>query len=176
MDKKAIIEKINSALAGGARFVSFLYTSKGTGETARFTIANGVKIANAYRRDLAILRQYQPADEDDATAVAELIESMEESLEKGVGNNSRYTCRGVYNSEKGTLEHKANKEIFIKGFLISKEVIKPGTYKAVKSAAKTIRKNSLRKRLKSGRFRQFVLKPENIGGVRFNGTMLEIHE
>ena len=57
----SLVTEIKSLANTGARFCSLLYTAKGTGEIARHTIALGVNIANAYRRDIAILTAKRPS-------------------------------------------------------------------------------------------------------------------
>ena len=168
----------------GARFASLTYTAKGTGEVARHTVCLGVSVERAYRRDLAMLTAKRKSllDSLEATeglakifvtleACDELIASLEESLEKGIGNNSAYTCAGVYESIcRGVKFHKETGELYVTGFTIGKEVIKKGEHKVVKSSEKTIAKNALRRGMKSGKFRQFALPV--VASARAEGTKL----
>ena len=158
------------------RFASLTYTAKGTGETARHTLRLGASVENAYRKDIKTLEKARRTLSGIAgIACDELISSLEESLEKGVGNNSAYTCKDVYvNIAKGIKVHKETGEVHLTGFSRSKVTLKEGTYKEVKSAEKTIEKNKLKKLLLSGKFRQFVL--TNIESAKLNGKELIFNE
>lgn len=176
MTTTEIIQQLQLGIANGARFISFLYSAKGTGEVAVHNVLFGVSIANAYKRDLAILEnKVNTLEGVYHLACSELVESFRESLVKGIGNNSAYTCKGVYAPvSKGIKVHNETGDIYISGFIMSKQVIEPGVYKTVKSSEKTIAKNQLRKALKSSRFRQYVLAASNIAGIKANGKVLEI--
>ena len=155
----------------GARFASLTYTAKGTGEKAIHSLVLGVNVERAYRRDLKILRakgRELRRGTVDRVACAELLRSLRESLRKGLGNNSAYTCQGVYESlSRGIKRHIETGEIHVTGFTVGKRVIEPGTYKDVKSSPKTLAKNRLRCALKSGKFRQFAF--PNLEGARLEG-------
>jgi hypothetical protein len=154
----AIVANI-STQKKGARFASLTYTAKGTGEVARHTVCLGVSVERAYRRDIAMLSAKRDSLQGVAlVACDELITSLQESLDKGIGNNSAYTCAGVYESVcRGVKFHKETGEVYVTGFSIGKEIIIKGEHKAVKSSEKTIAKNALRREMKSGKFRQFAL-------------------
>ncbi len=168
-----LIAPIAATARTGARFANFTYTAKGTGEVASHTLALGVSIENAYKRDIAILSAVRPSLSGvDGEACDELLASLRESLTKGVGNNSAYTCKDVYEQIcRGVKVHKETGALHVTGFSIAKNVIAEGAYKSVKSSAKTLAKNKLRKRMKSGKFRQFAF--ENLTSARMNGKTLE---
>lgn len=152
------------------RIIQLTYTSKGTGELAKYTLLIGVNYERVYRRDLKLLRSFrsdrekflkvkddlQVLNDIEYVALEELIASMEESLHLGIGNNTNYTNKDTYQSIfPGCKQHLETKAIYIQGYLIKKQTIQPGTYKEVKSKLLTLAKNSFRKRLKLGRFRTF---------------------
>jgi len=163
----AEILKTNSA-----RFASFTYSAKGTGEVARHTLRLGASVTAAYRKDLATLEKQLPALSGvDVEACNELIASLRESLEKGVGNNSAYTNADTYLPiAKGVKIHKETGEIYVSGFSRAKVTLENGTFKTVKSSEKTIAKNKLRKGLLSGKIRQFAL-PATLS-AKLNGKEL----
>lgn len=154
------------------RFVSLTYAAKGTGEVARHTIRIGASVENAYKADIRSLEKVRPSLAGVALlACDELLASFRESITKGVGNNSAYTCKDVYVSiAKGIKVHKETGEVHLTGFGRSKVTLKEGTYKTVNSAEKTIAKKKLQKNLLSGKFRQFVL--PNIASAKMNGLEL----
>jgi hypothetical protein len=172
MNALTLLAPIADTARTGARFASLTYTAKGTGEKARHTVALGVSVENAYKRDLAILRAMRPTLQGVAVqACDELIASLTESLTVGIGNNSAYTCADTYAPiARGIKVHKETGELHVFGFGLQKTVIEKGTYKTVRSSEKTIAKNEIRKRLKSGRFRQFVL--SEVSGAVMNGKTL----
>lgn len=167
----SFLTEIKSLAKSGARFASLVYTAKGSGEIARHTVCLGVNIANAYRRDIAILS----AKRDSLAGVAlvacdELLASLRESLTVGIGKNSAYTCAGVYETLAAGVKLVENSELHVYGFTIGKEIIAKGEHKAVNSSAKTIAKNALRRGMKSGKFRQFAI--SELEAVAMNGKKL----
>ena len=202
----SLLSEIASTQTTGARLASFTYTAKGSGERARHTVALGISIENAYRRDLVVLKnksksiqhktfelkkaleeksnsEFRPVNlenelnslEIEKQACQELIDSLTESLEKGVGNNSAYTCKDVYIPLcRGVKLQKENGQVHVTGFALSKVVLEPGEHKKVNSSPKTIAKDKLRKIMKSGKFRQFVLPALSV--AKINGKTLEIDE
>lgn len=156
----------------GARFASFTYASKGSGEVARHVVALGVNVERAYRRDLAVLQgKRNTLSGVELQACDELIASLQNSLEKGIGNNDAYTCADTYTPVcKGVKVHKENGELHVFGFSMGKTVLEAGEHKKVKSSEKTIAKNKLRKGLKSGKFRQFAF--GNVASARIEGKTL----
>ncbi len=177
MNIENVIGTVEEALKNGCRFVSFLYTSKGSGETSRYTVALGVRVANAYKRDIALLKQMRVKTNPQKHAKQQLIESMEKSLKYGIGNNPAFTQKGTYiHLAKGLKENAKTGDLNLSGFVIQREVVKKGVHKEVNHSQVVWEKEQLKKKLKSGRFRNFLLKPENIGGVKMNGKVLVIHE
>lgn len=170
MNALALLSEITKN--SSARFASFTYCAKGTGEIARHTLRLGASVTAAYRKDLATLEKVRPSLAGvPLIACDELIASLRESLEKGVGNNSAFTCADTYVSiAKGVKVHKETGEIYVSGFSRAKAVIAEGVHKAVKSSEKTIAKNKLRKGLLSGKIRQFAL-PATIS-AKLNGKEL----
>lgn len=152
----------------GCRFADLFYVAKGTGEVARHTLLLGVSLENAYRKDLAKLEAMLPSLEGvEREACEELIASLQESLAKGIGNNSQYTQKGMWKTIcPGIRKEEETGKVQIYGFSIRKRVIQEGEYKVVKSRPKTIAKNKLRKQLRSGKFRPFSFEP---------GTEFELH-
>lgn len=159
-----------------AQFASFVYTAKGTGEKAKHVLILNATTENLYLKDVEELTTLLAAStsELERLVIGELLDSRNESLTKGIGNNSQYTCKDAYTSTavRNVKIHIESGELHISGLSLSKEVIIPGTYKSVKSSEKTIAKNKIRKQLSSEKFRQFAI--ANILAVRLNGEILEV--
>jgi hypothetical protein len=173
---KNLIETIQQATAKGCRFASITYKAKTTGEIAKHILLLGVSLENAYKKDVAKLEgvSYSGVKEEARKAI---LASLCESLKKGIGKNSAYTQKGQWetlgkgirrNIEKGTIQ--------VYGLSVSKRVIVKGTYKTVNSLPLTIEKNKLKKelRLRSSKFRPFVVDPTTVKDSSFNGQRLEI--
>lgn len=175
--KEQLLKAISElAKIEGARFISLTYKAKGTGEVARHTLLIGVNLQRAYRADLAKLkRKVRSLDGVKKIACRELIASLTESLTVGIGNNSAYTQKDTYeNVLPGIKLHLENNELHLNAFSRAKVVLQEGEHKEVKSSEKTIAKNALRQSGRLGKFRQFILKTDNLEKVALNGKTLEI--
>lgn len=173
MQNKSPLLASLAMLAGkGARFTSFTYTAKGSGETARHVVALGVNVERAYRRDLALLEAKLPTLTGvDAVACGELIASLQKSLTQGIGQNEDYTCKDVYQHVcAGVKIHKENGSLHVFGFTMGKTVIAEGVHKKVNSSEKTLAKKKLQKGMKTGKFRQFTF--DGVTGARIEGKTL----
>lgn len=164
-----------------ARFASLLYRAKGTGELARHQLVMGVDLYKAYRRDIRVLAaKLRFLDGIDKIAAEELLASLKESLQKGIGNNSQYTRRNTETnrSNKGEIQVDIavamDGNIRLRGLVIGKTVLEKGECKQVKSSEKTIAKNKLRKLLKSGKIRTFSIDRANFMEMKMNGKILEV--
>lgn len=154
------------------RFISFVYENEY--EISAVTVLVGIRLENAYRRDLTVLEEVN-RHETDATrklAINEHMESLRESLEKGIGNNSRYTCKDVYSHVKGNGSvkvHDDNGMVYLTATVIRKRVlVKKADRKAVNSSAKTIAKNQIKNEYcKMSQFRQYKLDAGSISSVSF---------
>ena len=174
-----ILDKISSQ-AGLARFASFTYQSKSTGEVARYTIQLGFSYKNCLEKSkLALEIESAALTGLDKQAAEELLNSFAASLN---GTQENYTKEHVYEDVadssgktiQGIKRNVNDNSLQIFGLLHSKVQITPPTIedKPVKSRPLTIAKNKLRKGLPVGKFREFAL--ENLNVVRLNGETLEI--
>jgi len=157
-----------------ARFVSLVYRAKESGELARHTILLNVKRNNCLKVDLANLKAKLPTLAGiEAQACQELIDSITETLT--TGQNSQYTKAGYYTAEgNGNVQTSVKDVCYVRGYSVRKEVIEAGTYKTVKSSAKTIAKNALRKTLKNTKCRDFLITPANFLLARHEGKAIVI--
>lgn len=169
------VESIRESLLKGSRFVSFRYTSKDTGETAMYTLLLGVNIVKAYRRDLKILEKLPALNLVEKQAKLEMLESIRESLSKGLGHNHLYNLAGLYYPIcPGVRLNQVTNALNLYGFVICKKVITPGNKKPCKHSAKSLAKKKFKKYLKSSRFRCFILEPDQLTRLKINGKILEL--
>jgi len=172
-----IIDSLREATQKGCAFMSFLYTTKGTGETSRYLINFGIDYRKACETDKAILEAYEPKDALEEQAKGEMIKSLTETLTEGVSQS--YTQADTFeNIGKGIRQHKETGEIYLYGIVQNKEVVAEAQNpkKPVNSRPHTLAKKSIEKAclFKRNKFGQFILNPEHIAGIRTNGEVIEI--
>lgn len=177
MIKINAIDKLRDATNNGCRFMSFLYTSKGTGETSKYQINFGIDYHAACAEDKVALESYTPQDELEETAKEEMLQSLTETLTLGV--SSSYTNADVFDPiGKGMKQHKETNELYVWGFVENKQQVAPPTNpkKEVKSRPLTLAKRSIEKacNFKRLKFGQFILNPTNIAGIATCGDHIEI--
>lgn len=171
------IDKLREATLNGCRFMSFLYTPKGTGGTFLYTVNFGISYDDAVAHDRAALEAYVPQNELEIEAKEQMLKSMTERLTEGV--SSSYTQKDTFDSiGNGIRQHKETGEIYIYCFVHSKEEVSPETNpkKPVNSKPLTLAKKAIEnacgfKRIKFG---QFIINPENIAGILVNGDHIKI--
>ena len=173
-----IITQLTEATKSGATFVTFLYTSKGTGETSKYQINFGIDYKGACATDRTLLEAFTPTNEIETQAKEEMLKSLVETLEEGV--SSSYTQTDTFETlGKGVRQHKENGMIYIYGYVQSKEQIEPPTKekKAVNSKPLTLAKREIEKacNFKRNRFAQFIIDPIHIGGIKVKGDIIELH-
>lgn len=164
----------------GARFVGITYTNE-QGEKSRYRLIMGISLVSLYKSDLRTLKKLRPSlDGVKAIACDELIASVTESLTKGIGNNSAYTLKGYYtpitpNGEvKLHVSETGETHLYIRGYVLTKDVLVKGTYPHVNSSAKTLAKKEIEKTLKRGKIRTFKVNVAVLEGIRMNGMDIEI--
>jgi hypothetical protein len=157
-----------------SRFISVLYRAKESGELARHTVLVNVNRTRCLKVDLANLQKLRPSlNGIEAQACDELIASITETLT--TGSNSQYTKAGYYDGQgNGNVQVSVKDVCYVRGYVTGKEVLEKGTYKEVKSSAKTLAKNKLRKGLKNTRVREFRITPENFVLARADGKAIFI--
>ena len=166
-------------------FASFTYTTKGTGETARYNVQLGFDYHKAVERSLVDLEciDLQALAKDkgmDFALVAQAASEVRASLEKTIAAHARgeqnedYTKAGQYISLfNGLNVNKTDNSLQLFGLVQSKVSLVPGIHKEVKSAPLTLAKNAIRKLLSVGKFREFALDPGVVHSARLNGETIE---
>lgn len=181
------LEILKEATASGCRFMSFLYLTKGTGETSRYTLNFGIDNEAACEHDKAVLEAYEPQTALEIEAKAIMLQSLTETITKGVSDSYTHAAQNksdgqdTYESiSRGIKLHKLDGTIHLSGFIQQKEQVAPPTNpkKAVKHSALTLAKNQIKKAcgFKRDRMRQFVFSQENIAGLKVNGDLIELQD
>ena len=177
MIKIKAIDQLRESTERGCRYMTFLYTSKGTGETSKYQINFGIDYQSACAEDKIALEAYTPKDELEETAKAEMLQSLTETLTEGV--SSKYTQIDTFEPiGKGMKQHKETNQLYVWGFVESKQQVAPPTKpkKEVNSRPLTLAKRSIEKAcgFKRLKFGQFILDPANIAGIVTCGDHIEI--
>jgi len=177
MDFQNLLAEVKDATRSGCKIVSFCYRSKTTGETSLYRVLLGVNLENAYKRDVEVLTARLVVETAaQKKAREEIVNSLKNSLRLGIGSNPAYTQPNLYYEiVNGIRLNSKTGDLHLWGFVMSKVIMHEGKRKRYNSNEVTIAKDTIRQKLKSGRFRDFVLVPECIGGLRVNGHVLEFH-
>lgn len=180
--KNSFVTMVDDTKRTGARFIGMTYTNE-NGERSRYRLIMGIDIVSLYKSDLRALKVLRPTLSGiEAVACDELIASVENSLNKGIGNNDNYTLRGYYTPITPNGEVKLHKDektgetfLYIRGYVLSKTVEVKGTYPTVKSSDKTLAKKKIEKNLKRSKIRTFKINVNVLHSVRMNGMEIEIN-
>jgi hypothetical protein len=162
----------------GAKFVSFTYTAKASGEVAKHTLILGASTETLYQKDLARLTRMRGLlvaikAGMALEAVDAIIASRMKSLEVGIGKREDYTNRDTYTHvTAGVKVHTETGAVYVSGLAHHKTVHVAGTYKTVNSRPLTIMKSRVERMLPSSRFRTFAI--DNLSRVAANGEVLEL--
>lgn len=163
----------------GCRFVGITYTSKGTGESARYTIRIGdnyISLLEKSLLELDLTKEQHIAQPIGEQAFAAVRASLVESIEKHkIGEqNSAYTKAGMYVFLCSGLKLSLNDgSLEVCGVQHAKKVLTPGVYKTVKSSPLTLAKDAIRSTLPVSKYRTLALDPGAIQGARIEGDSLE---
>jgi hypothetical protein len=177
MDFQHLLTEVKHATESGCRIVSFCYRAKTTGETSLYQVNLGVNLENAYIKDIEIVNSLQVISNAEKIAREEIVRSLKDSLRLGIGLNPKYTQPDLYDEVvNGIRINKKTQDLHLWGFVMNKVIVHEGIHKQYyKSSDVTIAKRMIKEKLKSGRFRDFVLVPECISALKMNGEILEFH-
>jgi hypothetical protein len=160
-------------------FIRIMNYKNDKGEIANYTINLGISYENAKEADSVFLLDTDNIKKVDFGSVAQWsgeawIEMLEARLAptKATVNRSNGQTDAYATLCPNVRLHIAEQRIFIYGFVVSKEVIVPGTYKKVNSSDKTLAKRKIDKHLKATQFRQFAF--DKLQSVKVKGTEIEV--
>lgn len=155
------------------------YTSAESGEVADYQIVFHMSYGNALERSLSMLEGYIPADDLEAQAKVELVNSYQASLDKVrsepleiIGEHYDRVLDSEGTPIKGIKIHKESGALHMFGLLHRKTVITPGTFKPTKKRPLTVAKDKLRKLCPVDRFRQFIVKPGQVAAINVENLSL----
>lgn len=189
-----LTKKLQYLLSGknnkGATFVSFIYSTKTTGDTAKYLVDLNVDYDRAKKEDRAKVEQYEPKNELEAHAKVDILgpsytpknEMEAKALEIVKAKKPRKYTNPYTNLGHGlrvkTAEPNAGVN-YIWGFVKNKTVEIPTKRekKEVKSSELTITKNRIKQELelKTLEFGNFILLPAHIGLLKLKNNTIEFH-
>lgn len=177
----SLIANVEETFKTGCRFVGLTYTNQ-NGAVTRYNLILGISLTSLYKSDLRALTDLRPSLTGvKATACDEIIASINNSLEKGIGNNDAYTLKGYYTDKSGNKEVSVHVDektgetcLYLRGYVLKSTVLVPGTYPKVNSSLKTLAKKELEKNLKRGKIRTFKINVNQLHSVKMNGMEIEI--
>lgn len=159
-----------------ATIASIIYKSKKTGEKARYSINLNLDLRKVYEKDLTDLKNINySGDKVKEKALEEMINSLENSLKNGIGQNDKYNLKDLYrpiDSKSNLKIHRENGSYLIRGSIINKVVLRKGAYKRANPNPKTLAKKEIRKNLRSGKIRTFSLDGDALRSLRVNGELI----
>jgi hypothetical protein len=170
-DNSNLTEQLKDFLSRGATFASFIYKTKGTGSTSLVNVNFNIDYNRIKQEDLEKVKNYTPETQEEAVAK----ESILNPKARKAPVEDTYDRLG-----KGILINQKNGEVHIYGWLQNKEIIEQGAEKKpVNSSPQTLAKYALCKKLElrsmgpSRKIRNYILSPENIGGLKLRGNVIE---
>lgn len=162
----------------GPRFVGVTYRSKGTGELARHVLIIGASYANCLADSLteikAMLPSLQGLDLEAGQAIAANLALSIASHAQGQ-TNPNYTQAGKWVSIcAGLRVDELTGQTQLTGLAHSKTVLEAGREETDTRKPLTRAKDSIRAKLKIGKFRTLSVEPAALESVRIGGSELEV--
>lgn len=192
----AFIKNLVSSITG-VQFVYLTYTTKETNyrtaETSIYKLNIGANLTNLYNSDIETLQNLtieqikenpkfaQFTHDEIAHAKNEILTSLQESINFGIGNNSKYNKQGYYKHINKNIKYSIDENgdmqtLYINALSESKEVLIPATIKREKNSRNnTIIKSLIdRNYLKRSKFREFRIDISQIKQMNISGHKLLI--
>lgn len=179
---KNLVQLLQAASAiQSPRFVSFTYTDKKHGETARRVLLVGesyLGLLESARLEVELTAEsaIEFPLEVAIQAKREVLESLDKSIaaHKQGGQSADYTKRGLYETLAPGVKMFHDGTLELCGVEHSKVILQKGIYKPVKSAPLTLAKNAFRKLTRLGKFKTLCLDAGHAEQARINGETLEL--
>ena len=180
---------------GGTSFVGIRgYEAKTSGEVANHVVIANASYGNAVKHDLQALRAAVHADfeaivnlctgkgiQTNVTAVFDLVNKLATSFENN--QNSETASAGSLAQKEAYIQitdcikyNPTTELIYIYAAAHSKTVLIEGTKKSVNHSTNTLIQNEIKKYFgfKTTKYRNFILHPDQLSGVKINGETVEL--
>jgi len=173
-----VINLVKNAVSKSLTGVSFFsiknYTNS-NGEISNQLINVGINYEKSKQADIVFLENIVFADHQFKSNLADLTVAKAELIAafiKPNENRSNGQIDAYTTIFSGVKVHNETGVLYVYGYRQNKTVLVDGVYPTVKSSAKTIAKNELRKLLKTGKFTQFAIEVGNT--LKANGETIEL--
>jgi len=174
-DQQKLIDQLKTALSKGPTFVSYIYAAK-NGSVRIYNRNLGVSYTNSLEKDRQKLIAYQPKNEVEEAAKAEMLQSMTEHKEKGISSSYTKDPDMYEYLGKGLKINKKTGQLVIGGFVESSTELKPATKpKAAPKGDIPKAKAEIKKNLKfeTTKYQEHIFVPGYIGGLRIKGDLIQ---
>lgn len=174
----AVINLIKGAVSKsitGVSFVSIKDYTNSNGEVSNNLINVGINYEKAKQKDIEFLENIKLVDYTFKSNTADLEDAKTELIAafiKPNENRSNGQIDAYTPIFAGVKVHNETGVLYVYGYRENKTILINGVYPIVKSSAKTIAKNELRKLLKTGKFTQYAIEIGNT--IKGNGETLEL--
>ncbi len=182
---------------GGVQFCFLTYRTKETfyktSEICQYKLNIGASINNLYQSDINTLNsldvqtiannnQFSGISQNDILlAKNEILLSLNESLDLGIGNNTKFTKQGYFNHINNNLKYAINDTsneltLYFNALIEERKVLLPATIKKVKNSKdKTIAKQLINSNyLKRSKIANFIISEKQIRKIAVNKQVLII--
>jgi hypothetical protein len=174
-DQQKLINQLKTALSKGPTFVSYIYAAK-NGSVRIYNRNLGVSYTNSLEKDRQKLIAYQPKNEVEETAKAEMLKSMTEHKEKGISSSYTKDPDMYEYLGKGLKINKKTGQLLIGGFVQSSKELKPPTKPRSEPKGDIPKaKAAIKKELKfeTTKYQEHIFEPGYIGGLRVKGDLIQ---
>ena len=166
------------------RFVGIRNYCNKRDETSNYLINCGIAYRSLLESDAAFINFVDLAvfdfatnidDETATTAFDEIRQSINQNISDNIEHHSTMSRvqLELYDTILPNIKvHKQTGVTYLTGYVVNKQIIRAGNYPTVNSRPKTIAKNTIKRQLRTSKYRQFLL--HNIGEIRLNGNTLQL--
>ena len=168
-----LITQLLDLLSKGATMASFLYKSKGLGETSLYNVTLNVDYAKAKKEDHEKLEAYTPENEDEQNAKDYLLNLYNNPKPRTVNQTNAFTQYG-----KGVKVSNTNGKLYLYGYRNTKSVQANPTQKADTRGNMKKACDALKYKLGfvTEKLRDFILDPNHISGLKLKGDLIEFQQ
>jgi hypothetical protein len=151
-----LLEKLKTIT--GVSFVSVIYTNE-QNEKQHTTFNVGVSYEKAKQKDLEYLKNLDITELNSDLSVeilTEATQSLINDFEKTISKEKVKTNNFIHITN-GLKQHTENNELYVYGMQVHKTILSEGEYELKNSKPLTIAKNTIRKNLKTSKYRQYKI-------------------
>jgi CRISPR/Cas system CMR-associated protein Cmr1 (group 7 of RAMP superfamily) len=168
-----LITQLLDLLSKGSTFASFMYKSKGLGETALYNVRLNADYKRAKEEDHARLEAYTPEDESEAKAKEHILNLYKNPKARTQKQLDTYTNYG-----KGIRVNNTTGKLHLFGYKENKDVVADKAEKEDRRGELKKACDNLKKKLnfQNDKIRDFILDPSHIAGFKTQGDLIQFQQ